>query len=82
MDDGHVWRVVPLYEFEVLQPLESKVVTMLGVALRGIGNYWNDIVIPGFDFLVVENTLGKFGSRVETLTKLPNNVQGFVRLRK
>jgi hypothetical protein len=40
---------------------------MLDVALRGIGDRWNDVVIPGFDFCVVENTLGKYGTRVETL---------------
>ncbi len=52
---------------------------MLDVALRGIGNYWDEIIIPGFDYLVVENTLGKYGARVETLTRLPVNVQEMVR---
>jgi hypothetical protein len=51
---------------------------MLDVALRGIGDYWDDVVIPGFDYCVVENTLGKYGTRVERLTKLPLNVQAFV----
>ena len=60
------------------KPLGSQIVMMLDVALRGFGNHWNDIVIPGFDYIVVENTLGKFGRRVETLTKLPINVQGLV----
>ena len=35
-------------------------------------------MIPGFDFCVVENTLGKYGTRVETLTKVPINVQELV----
>jgi hypothetical protein len=35
-------------------------------------------VIPGFDFCVVENTLCKYGTRVETLTKVPINVQELV----
>jgi Xaa-Pro aminopeptidase len=60
------------------EPLGSRIVTMLDVALRGIGNHWNEVVIPGFDYCVVENTLGKFGSRVERLSKLPVNVQEMV----
>ena len=47
----------------------------------GIGNHWNDVVIPGFDFCVVENTLGKFGARVERLSKLPVNVQELVQVK-
>ena len=53
---------------ESTEPLDEQVVTMLDVALRGRGNEWNDVVIPGFDFFVVEDTLGKFGDRVENLT--------------
>ena len=60
------------------EPLGNQIVTMLDVALRGIGDRWHDVVIPGFDFCVVENTLGKYGSRVETLTKLPIHVQELV----
>jgi Xaa-Pro aminopeptidase len=59
-------------------PLGNRIVTMLDVALRGIGDRWNDVVIPGFDFCVVENTLGKYGERVETLTKLPIHAQELV----
>ena len=51
---------------------------MLDVAIKGIGNKWNDIVIPGLDYLVVERTLGKIGPEVEVLTKLPINVQHLV----
>ena len=60
------------------EPLGNQIVTMLDVALRGIGDYWDDVIIPGFDYCVVENTLGKYGTRVERLTKLPLNVQAFV----
>ena len=60
------------------EPLGSRIVTMLDVALRGIGNHWNEVVIPGFDYCVVENTLGKFGARVERLSQLPINVQELV----
>ena len=60
------------------EPLGQRIVTMLDVALRGIGDRWNDIVIPGFDFCVVENTLGKYGARVETLTKLAIHAQDLV----
>jgi Xaa-Pro aminopeptidase len=59
-------------------PLGRQIVTMLDVALRGVGDYWDDIVLPGFDYALVENTLGKYGSRVEVLTKVPVNVQGLV----
>lgn len=59
-------------------PLGSRIVTMLDVALRGFGDHWNDVVIPGFDYIVVENTLGKWGARVEPLTRLPVNVQNLV----
>ena len=60
------------------EPLGRQIVTMLDVALRGVGDYWDDVVIPGFDYLVVEDTLGKFDSRVEVLNKLPINVQRMV----
>ena len=60
------------------EPLGERIVTMLDVAIRGVGNMWNDIVIPGLDYVVVEKTLGKYGSKVETLTKLPINVQHLV----
>src|SRR5262252_10084972 len=60
------------------EPLGNQIVTMLDVALRGIGDRWNDVVIPGFDFCVVENTLGKYGTRVETLTKCPIHAQELV----
>jgi hypothetical protein len=60
------------------EPLGRQIVTMLDVALRGIGDFWNDIVIPGFDYCVVENTLGKYGTNVEVLTKVPVHVQELV----
>ena len=60
------------------EPLGNQIVTMLDVALRGIGNYWDDVRLPGFDFLLVENTLGKFGKKVETFNSLPVNVQKLV----
>lgn len=59
-------------------PLGNQIVNMLDIALRGIGDYWNELIIPSLDFLVIENTLGKFGNRVETLTKLPLNCQSLV----
>jgi Xaa-Pro aminopeptidase len=60
------------------EPLGRQIVTMLDVALRGIGNMWNDVVLPGVDFVVVENTLGKFGPRVEELNRVPRSVQALV----
>jgi Xaa-Pro aminopeptidase len=61
------------------EPLGHQVVTMLDVAIRGIGNYWDDVRIPGLDFVVVENTLGKFGTQVEEFNHLPNDVQPYVK---
>lgn len=60
------------------EPLGRQIVTMLDVAIRGIGNRWNDIVIPGLDFIVVEKTLGKFGPDVRVLNRLPVNMQHLV----
>ena len=59
------------------EPLGEQIVTMLDVALRGIGNHWHDVILP-VDFVVVENTLGKFGPRVEEFNQLPRNVQALV----
>ncbi|MGE5646608.1 MAG: M24 family metallopeptidase [Acidobacteriota bacterium] len=60
------------------EPLGQRIVTMLDVALRGIGDRWDDVVIPNFDYCVVENTLGKYGSRVERLTRVPVHAQEMV----
>jgi hypothetical protein len=60
------------------EPLGKQIVTMLDVALRGIGDRWDDVVIPGFDYCVVENTLGKYGTRVDCLTRVPIHVQELV----
>ncbi len=59
-------------------PLGDQIVNMLDVAIRGIGNNWDEIVIPGLDYVVVEKTLGKYGSEVKVLNKLPMNVQHLV----
>jgi Xaa-Pro aminopeptidase len=60
------------------EPLGRRIVTMLDVAVRGVGNRWDEVIIPGLDYVVVERTLGKDGSEVEVLTKLPENVQDMV----
>lgn len=60
------------------EPLGHQIVTMLDVAVRGVGDYWDDIIIPDMDFVVVENTLGKFGSRVERFNQVPLKVQTLV----
>jgi hypothetical protein len=51
---------------------------MLDVAARGFGSKWNDVVIPEFDYVLVEKTLGKFGKQVRVLNRLPVNLQHFV----
>jgi Xaa-Pro aminopeptidase len=60
------------------EPLGSQIVTMLDVAVRGFGNDWNDIRIPGMDYVLVEKTLGKYGAEVRVLNDLPVNIQHFV----
>lgn len=78
------------------KPLDWQVVTMLDVALRGRGSKWLgeefEPIIPGFDYWVVEDTLGKYGKTVKNLTgeiqpdkkvvkgfgKIPTNVQPLV----
>ena len=63
---------------EAREPLGRQIAMMLDVAIKGNGNCWDDVVIPGLDYLVIEKTLGKFGKRVEPLTRLPLNVQHLV----
>jgi Xaa-Pro aminopeptidase len=60
------------------EPLGNQIVTMLDVAIRGIGDHWNDVILPDLDYLVIENTLGKFGERVENFNSLPINVQSLL----
>jgi hypothetical protein len=60
------------------EPLGQQIVTMLDVAIRGIGDHWKDVILPDLDYLVIENTLGKFGGRVENFNSLPLNVQSLV----
>jgi Xaa-Pro aminopeptidase len=60
------------------EPLGKQIVTMLDVAIRGVGSKWDDVIIPGLDFVVIENTLGKFGKRVEDFNAVPRTVQPLV----
>ncbi len=60
------------------EPLGEQIVIMLDVAIHGVGNMWDDVVIPGMDFVVVENTCGKFGPQIEELNAIPRNVQALV----
>ena len=61
-----------------VEPLGNQIVTMLDVALRGIGDHWSDVILPDLDYVVIENTLGKFGTQVELFNHLPLNVQTLV----
>jgi len=63
---------------ESTEPLGNQIVTMLDVALRGCGDHWNDVILPDLDYIVIENTLGKFGKNVEVFNHLPLNVQSLV----
>ena len=60
------------------EPLGHQVALMLDVALRGCHDGWNDVVIPGLDYVVVENSCGKSGARLEEWNTLPKNVQALV----
>ena len=60
------------------EPLGEQIVTMLDVAVRGYSKDWYDVIIPDMDYVLVEKTLGKFGTRVEVLNDLPINVQHLV----
>ena len=65
---------------------------MLNVALHSRGRNFNNIIIPGFDYFVVEDTLEKQGETVANMTgtyvglgkeqvapgKLPMNVQALI----
>ena len=59
-------------------PLGNQIVMMLDVAARGFGSTWNDVVIPEFDYVLVEKTLGKFGRHVEVFNDLPIRLQHLV----
>jgi hypothetical protein len=45
------------------------------VALRGFGNMWKEVIIPNFDYIVIENTLRKWGKKVKCLNDVPLRVQ-------
>lgn len=60
------------------EPLGRQIVIMLDVAIRGVSDSWDDVVIPGMDFVVIENTCGKFGQRLEEFNRVPRNVQALV----
>jgi Xaa-Pro aminopeptidase len=60
------------------EPLGNQIVNMLDIAVRGVGNTWDEVVIPGLDYVVVEKTLGKSGKEVKELNKLPLNIQHLV----
>lgn len=59
------------------EPLDKQVVTMLDVAIRGIGDHWNDVMLP-VDFVVIENTLGKFGRKTVEFNKVPCDCQPLI----
>ncbi len=60
------------------EPLGNQIVMMLDDAARGFGSTWNEVIIPEFDYILVEKTLGKFGRKVEVFNDLPIRVQHLV----
>ena len=59
-------------------PLGHQIINMLDVALRGCGSRWDEVVIPGLDYVIVENTYGRSGSRLECFNALPEDCQHLV----
>lgn len=52
---------------------------MLDVAIRGIRDRWNDLIVPGLDYVVIEDTLGKYGEKVVDFNEcMPKIVQELV----
>ncbi len=60
------------------KPLARQMVTMIDVGLQGFWGPWENHLIPGIDYLVIEKTAGKFGNEARILNKLPVNLQHFV----
>lgn len=60
------------------RPCAKQMVLMLDAGLQGFRDGWDDVVIPGLDYIVIEKTAGKFGRSVEILNRLPVNVQHLV----
>ncbi len=58
--------------------LPENLVLMMDVGLKGYGEDWSQVRIPGLDYLVIEKTLIKEGEQVRVLNHLPANVQELV----
>ena len=59
-------------------PAAHQMVMMMDVGVKGYDTCWDDVVIPGLDYLVIEKTLGKTGNDVRVLNQLPLNLQYLV----
>ncbi len=60
------------------RPAARQMVMMVDVGLQGFGKDWSDVQIPGLDYLVLEKTLGKFGTEARVLNRLPLDLQPLV----
>ncbi|MHA1147339.1 MAG: M24 family metallopeptidase [Promethearchaeota archaeon] len=60
-------------------PLGNQIVTMLDVALKGFGSKISEDIIPNLDYIVIENTIGKFGKDIKTFNQLPLNCQHLIK---
>ena len=56
----------------------KKVIEDFKIAQADGKRMWFETIIPGFDYLVIEDTMVKTGKDVEVTTKLPVNVQSMV----
>lgn len=60
------------------RPCANQMVMMIDVGLKGFGDTWNDVIIPGLDYIVIEKTMGKYGKEAHVLNSLPVNLQYLV----
>lgn len=60
------------------KPCARQMALMLDVGVKGFADTWDDVVVEGLDYLVIEKTFGKFGNEVRVFNKLPLDLQYLV----
>lgn len=58
--------------------MAKQMVLMIDVGLQGYLGTWNNELIPGLDYIVIEKTLGKFGKNIRVLNNMPVSLQYLV----
>ncbi|MHA1337409.1 MAG: M24 family metallopeptidase [Promethearchaeota archaeon] len=59
--------------------LGNQIAVMIDVALKGFGQTMDEKIIPNLEYIVIENTIGKFGRDIKTFSQLPLNCQYLVK---